>query len=168
MGPKHAGRPACTSCARAPSSTSALARSATEFVCGTPDSACECGIPKFAAAFMISELLSECICMQRFCPSRNDIACWCVFVYLSCNGHICFSPVNSSLTMNAYFGLCPCIPIPTGSVISTACQASSLDVTVSAVIICPGDCACFRYDPRYFSYMFEFCSFAGCAVRIFR
>ena len=67
--------PACTSCVRAPSSMSPFHRSATELVSGIPDSAWECGIPKFAAAFIISDALSECICMQRFCPSRNDIAC---------------------------------------------------------------------------------------------
>ena len=72
--------------------------------------------------------------------------CFCILVM---QGNICFSPVNSSLTIHAYLGLCPCIPIPTGSVISTACQASSFDVTVSAVMICPGDCACFWYDPLY-------------------
>ena len=52
---------------------------------------------------------------------------------LSCSGNMCFSPVYSSLIMNAYLGLWPCIPMPTGSVISTACHASCLDVTVSAV-----------------------------------
>ena len=46
---------------------------------------------------------------------------------------MCFSPVYSSLIMNAYLGLWPCIPMPTGSVINTACHASCLDVTVSAV-----------------------------------
>ena len=58
--------PACTSNVLAPSSMSPFDRSATAFVSDTPDSAWECGIPMFAAAFIISELLSECICMQRF------------------------------------------------------------------------------------------------------
>ena len=148
--------PACTNYVLAPSNMSPFERSATAFVSGTADSAWECGIPKFAAAFIISELLSECICMQRFCPSRNDIACWCVLVYLSCKGSMCFSHVNSYLTINAYLGLCPCIPTPTGSVISTACHASSLDVTVSAVRIWPGDCACRWYEPRYFRLCLSF------------
>ena len=39
-------------------------RSATAFVSGTDDSAWECGIPKFVAAFSISDALSECIWMH--------------------------------------------------------------------------------------------------------
>ena len=93
--------PACTSCVLAPSSISPFDLSAI------PDYAWECGIPKFAAAFIISELLSECICMQRFRPSKNEMACWCVSVDLACSGNICFSPVYSSFVMNAYFGRCP-------------------------------------------------------------
>ena len=116
-------------------------RSATALVSGTDDSAWECGIPKFVAALSISDALSECIWMHFFCPSKKEIACWCVDVLLSCSGNMCLSPEYSSLIMNAYLGRCPCIPIPTGSVISTACHASCLDVTVSAVRCCPGDCA---------------------------
>ena len=150
--------PACTNCVLAPSSMSPLERSATAFVSGIPDSAWECGIPKLAAAFSISDELSECICVQRFCPSRNDIACWCVSALFSWSGNMCFNPVYSSFIMNAFLGLWPWFVTPTGSCISTACHASSFEVTVSAVSICPGSVAVRRYDPRYFGMCFSFAS----------
>ena len=67
--------PACTNCVLAPSSISPLERSATAIVSGIPDSAWECGIPKFVAALSISDALSECICVHFLSPSRNEIAC---------------------------------------------------------------------------------------------